>query len=138
MARQKLKFSKTKVVTMFRLGYKMAFETKGKKKNWDDIFSLWYCAAINGHIRAQFYLGTCYDHGYGTEKNLQLAFNWYLKAAKAGHRDSQYNIAFFYNSGELGRKNPKKKIYWYELAAKSGLSDAQRDLGYAYLLWRRC
>src|SRR5687768_3012344 len=89
------KFSKTKIDNMFRLGYKLAFDTKSRMKKWDDIFSLWYCAATNGHLRAQFYLATCYDKGHGTKKDLQLAFGWYLKAAKAGHRDSQYNVGFF-------------------------------------------
>jgi hypothetical protein len=46
-AQQKINFSKTKIDKMFRLGFKLAFERKGKKKNWDDIFSLWYCAATN-------------------------------------------------------------------------------------------
>ena len=31
---------------------------------------------------SQFYLATCYDHGYGTDKNIELAFKWFLKAAK--------------------------------------------------------
>jgi hypothetical protein len=48
-----------------------------------------------------FYVGTCYDHGYGVRKNLHLAYDWYLKAAKLGHRDSQYNVGFFYGKGEL-------------------------------------
>jgi len=81
---------------MFQLGYKLAFETKSKKKKWNDIFLLLYNAATNGHTRAQFYLATCYDHGRGTKKDLQLAFDWYLKAAKAGHRDAQFNVGFFF------------------------------------------
>src|SRR5688572_13843669 len=66
MTDSKANFSKTKIDKMFRLGYKLAFDTKSKKKKWDDIFSLWYCAATNGHTRAQFYLATCYDDGLGT------------------------------------------------------------------------
>jgi TPR repeat protein len=66
----------------------MAFETKEKRKKWDDIFPLWYSAATSGHVRAQFYLATCYDDGFGTKKHLRLAFEWYLKAARAGHSDS--------------------------------------------------
>jgi TPR repeat protein len=46
----------------------ITFETKEKRKKWNDIFPLWYSAATNGHVRAQFYLATCYDHGRGTKK----------------------------------------------------------------------
>jgi uncharacterized protein len=126
-------FSKAKLNRMFHLGYKLAFETtKPKKKDWEDIYSLWLCAAKGGHKRAQFYLGTCYDHGYGTDNDLHLAFEWYLKAAKAGHRDAQYNVGFFFATGELGFKDDKKKVFWYSKAAKAGLIDGQRDLGYSY------
>lgn len=95
MANYKEKFSKTKIDKMFRLGYKLAFETKKKKKDWSEIFSLWYCAATNGHLRAQFYLGTCYDLGNGVKKNVSEAFNWYIKAAKRGKMEAQYNVGFF-------------------------------------------
>jgi uncharacterized protein len=117
---------------MFQLAYKLAFETKAKKKKWDDIFALWYSAATSGHIRAQFYLATCYDDALDIKKNLRLAFEWYLKAAKAGHRDSQYNVGFFYGHNEFRNKNHKKKVYWYSKAANAGHIDAQRDLGYSY------
>ena len=56
MTQSKAKYSKTKIDKMFRLGYKLAFEPTNKKKKWDDIFELWFCAATNGHVRAQFYL----------------------------------------------------------------------------------
>ncbi len=47
-------FSKYKIEKMFRLSYKLAFENGRKKKDWNDIFALWNCAAINGHVRAHF------------------------------------------------------------------------------------
>src|SRR3954470_23950762 len=117
----------------FEIGYRMAFGRGfSKARPWKQIFTFWRTAAEGGHIRAMFYLATCYDYAQGTKQNLRLAFDWYLKAAKAGHRDSQYNVGFFYGTGELFRRNYKKKAYWYELAAKAGLIDAQRDLGYSY------
>ena len=103
-----MKFSKYKVDKMFRLAYKLAFETKTKSKNWDDIFPLWYCCATWGHKRAQFYLATCYDHGNGTDKNIELAYKWFLKAAKQGHMESQYNIGFFYAHGDYVKQAIKK------------------------------
>jgi TPR repeat protein len=75
MTNSKVKFTKTKIDNMFRLGYKLAFDTKSKNKKWNDIFALWYCAATNGHLRAQFYIGTCYDLGNGVKKSLSEAFD---------------------------------------------------------------
>jgi hypothetical protein len=48
MTNSKDKFSRTKIDKMFWLGYKLAFETKERRKDWNDIFSLWYCAATGG------------------------------------------------------------------------------------------
>ena len=47
-------------------------------------------AAMQNHIRAQFYLGTCYDNGLGVKKDTKEAFKWYLEAAKKGHMESQF------------------------------------------------
>lgn len=74
----------------------MAFITRKKTKPWSKIFELWRAAAINGHLRAQFYLGTCYDFGNGVKRNLSEAFNWYMRAAKEGKMEAQFNIGHFY------------------------------------------
>gem|GEM_PF-3369599 len=125
-------FSKTQLKRMFQLGYKLAFEKKQTKKEWEDVFALWWCAARNGHKRAQFHFATCYDHGLGTTKDVNEAYKWYLKAAKQGHRESQYNIGFFYREGEVVKQNYNKAVEWFSLAALQGDSEAQRDLGYLY------
>lgn len=46
--------SKATAHKMFQPGFKLAFETKPRKKMWDDLFPLWYAAAMSGHVRAQF------------------------------------------------------------------------------------
>lgn len=125
-------FNKTKLNEMFLLGYRLAFETRAKKKKWKKIFVLWHCAANGGHKRAQFYLGTCYDHGRGTSRDIETAFKWYLKAARHGHMESQYNIGFFYREGEVVKQDYKKAVHWFKLSATQGDTEAQRDLGYCY------
>jgi TPR repeat protein len=115
----------------FLLGYHLAFETK-RRMNWRQIVLLWFSAASAGHVRAQFYLATCYDDGRGVEKDTAIAYKWYLKAAMKGHMESQYNIGFFYREGEVVKQNDKKAVYWYKLAAAQGDTEAERDLGYCY------
>jgi TPR repeat protein len=76
----------------FQEGYRLAFLTGSKVKPWDEIFELWFFAASSGNVRAQFYLGTCYDHGYGITKDVAEAFDWYLKAAIKDKMEAQYEI----------------------------------------------
>jgi TPR repeat protein len=87
--------SKRQQNTLFEEGYRLAFLTRKKTKPWPKIYELWKASAINGHIRAQFYLATCYDNGYGVKKDLTEAFNWYMKAAKGGKWKRSLTSDFF-------------------------------------------
>jgi uncharacterized protein len=129
------RISKAEQERQFAYAYQLAYETNGRK-NWKNIFAFWYSAASNGHVRSQFYVGVCFDNGYGVEKNIKKAYKWYLKAAKNGHMESQYNIGFFYREGEVVKRNHKKAVQWYALAAAKGDTEAQRDLGYCYFYGR--
>jgi hypothetical protein len=124
--------SKSQMDRLFQEGYKLAFLTKKRTKPWDKIFQLWFEAAKSGHIRAQFYLATCYDHGYGVDKNIPEAFNWYFKAAQSGSPAAQYNIGFFYKKGEFVKQDLEKAAHWYSLSANQGDPPSQRELGYCY------
>jgi uncharacterized protein len=77
----------------FRLGYRFAFCKDKRRRNLKRAFSMWKAAAEQGHLRARFYLGTCYDFGSGTRRNLQRAMFWYHQAAVANHDVAQYNLA---------------------------------------------
>ena len=45
----------------------------------------WYGkAAEQGDVAAQFYLGMCYENGYGLDKNDKEAAKWYAKAEAQG------------------------------------------------------
>ena len=54
----------------FRLGYRFAFCKDKRRRNLKRAFSMWKAAAEQGHLRARFYLGTCYDFGSGTRRSL--------------------------------------------------------------------
>ena len=94
----------------FNWGYWCAFYGKPRKKYRNRAFEFWTKAAELGHVRAQFYLGTCYDFKIGKKRNLKLAKQWYEKAAKAGHDLAQYNLGFMYRDGIGVRKNLKKSF----------------------------
>ena len=61
----------------FRLGYRFAFCKDKRRRRLKRAFSMWRAAAEQGHLRARFYLGTCYDFGSGTRRNVKRAMFWY-------------------------------------------------------------
>jgi hypothetical protein len=77
----------------FRLGYRFAFCKDKRRRNLKRAFHMWKAAAEQGHVRARFYLGTCYDFGSGIRRNARRAMFWYHQAALANHDVAQYNLA---------------------------------------------
>lgn len=124
--------SKQEQEQRFEEGYQIAFDTTTKRPRWDRVVPLWKAAANAGHVRAQFYLGTCYDNGYYVSQDAAQAYRWFFKAARAGHPDAQYNVAMYYRDGDGPvRVNMKAAVRWFCRAATQGVSDAQLNMGYA-------
>ena len=48
---------------------------------------------------AQYYLGICYENGWGVSCDLVKARKWYQLAAKANHLEAKHNLAVFYEKG---------------------------------------
>ncbi|NLE57360.1 MAG: sel1 repeat family protein, partial [Planctomycetes bacterium] len=110
----------------FRVGWRLQFgRNRPRPTRGRQIFKYWLCAARQGHVRAQFYLATCYDFGIGVRKNLRLAARWYRRAAEGGHETAQYNLSICYQKGDGVRKNHKKEVYWLKLAAAQGKISAR-------------
>jgi hypothetical protein len=112
----------------FRLGYRLAFRRLPALHNWHKAAEYWQAAAGNGHTRAQFYLGVCYEHGRGVPMDLSQALRWYRKAGMGGHAAAQYNIAFSYAHGSGLPRSPTNAIRWLRRAAKQGDADWLRAL----------
>ena len=111
--------SKEEQNRQFHLGYNMAFGVATKRRNWNNIVALWRSAATHGHKSAQFYLGTCYDHGLGVKKDTREAFEWFTLSAKQGDTEAQRDLgyAYFYATGSaspsVGLSTiSKKQGYW--------------------------
>ena len=55
--------------------------------------------AEQGETRAQFNLGTMYDHGEGVIEDDAEAARWYRMAAEQGHASAQFNLGLMYDNG---------------------------------------
>lgn len=95
----------------------------------------WYEKAANqNHVKAQVYLGLCYEYGKGVEKNEKKAAEFYQLAANQGHVQAQTALGCFYQSGVGVAFDEKKAVALYQLAADQGYARAQYNLGLCYQL----
>ena len=123
--------------TLFLAGYQLAFGRKRLlKRDWKKAFTCWLAAAEKGHIRAMFYVGTCYDFGNGVKKDVPSAFQWYSKAAKGGHRDAQFNVGMFNSKGELVKKDHKRKVFLVSEGRRGWFNRRPKGPGICLFLWR--
>lgn len=90
------------------------------------------CAAEQGHVGAQYFLGAELATGENIRKNLRQSAHWYRRAAARGHSEAQYNLALMYWSGEGVRRSLSSAHHWLEKAARSGELFALRALADAY------
>ena len=93
----------------------------------------WYTkAAQQGHVNAQYRLGTVYRFGYGEEvvqMNFKKAVYWITKAAEQGHLIAQYNLGHMYEYGDAAPQDYKQALFWYTKAAELGHYFAKKDRG---------
>lgn len=76
--------------------------------------------AQSGDAKAQFYMGFCYEYGFGVSTDLHQAFEWYLKAAKQGYDTAQRDVARFYEHGRGVTIDLHQAFEWYSKAAEQG------------------
>ncbi len=111
--------------SQFRLGYRLAFCKDKRRRNLARAFSVWKAAAEQGHLRARFYLGTCYDFGNGIRRSAKRAMFWYQQAALANHDVAQYNLALGYRDGVGVPRSQRMAVKWLRVSAAAGNPEAQ-------------
>ncbi|GET04586.1 kinase-like domain-containing protein [Rhizophagus clarus] len=102
------------------------------KKDREKAFSLFINASEQEHILAQFFVGWCYNYGYGTIKNVRLAFEYYKKVANKNCAIGQFWVGFCYHDGIGVNEEPELTIFWYKKAANNGNILAMYNLGCCY------
>ena len=90
-------------------------------------------AAEQGHKKAQYRLGRCYDKGNGIKEDDKQAVRWYSKSADQGFAKAQYELGKCYKNGEGIEKNRTMAVKYFQLAADQDNAEAQLALGKCYM-----
>ncbi len=93
----------------------------------------WYrMAAEQGHAKAQFSLGCCYENGEGVPQSAETAVEWWRKAAEQGDLESQFDLGVCYVRGEGVPQSFEEAAKWWHKVAEQGHAEAQYNLGWCY------
>lgn len=85
-------------------------------------------AARAGDAEAQFFVGTMYRHGFGTERDDQEGLFWITQAADQGHPQAAFVVGF----DLLQQGRPETATPYIISAAEHGFGTAQYHAGLLY------
>lgn len=88
------------------------------KEKYEQAFPKLKAAAEQGHKKAQYRVGYCYDKGRGVTENDVMAVKWYQKSAEQNYAKAQYQLAKCYVKGEGVTKDVAKGKMWLMKAVK--------------------
>lgn len=100
--------------------------------NHEAALRAWLPLARDGHIKAQYAVGSLFAEGRGAPQDLSAAFDWWLLAAKQSHVRAQFNVAVMYKNGVGVDRNEGEAVRWISVAAAQDDRDAQLQLSEFY------
>ncbi|KAF0502935.1 calmodulin-dependent protein kinase [Gigaspora margarita] len=100
----------------------------GTEKDDAESFKLFFKAANNGDVIAQYFVGRCYEFGWNTKKNMKKAIEWYNKAIESNCAAAERILGDYYY------KNNKyaQAFKLFISAADKGNIIAMNTLGLCY------
>lgn len=91
-------------------------------------FKFMQSAAIKGHAKAAYFLGTYYYHGVGTAVDKASAVFWIKKAAEAGIIEAELGYGLLLLSGDGVAVDRSAALEWIGKAAKKNNAKAREVL----------
>ncbi len=88
-------------------------------------------AAAAGDAEAQYRLGLCHVHGWGTPVNADRAVEWLRRAAEQGHAGAADSLGVRYATGQGVPQDDRTAVLWFRRAARAGHRVALYNLGLA-------
>ena len=101
-----------------------------ENKRYSEAAPLLRKAAEQNNNNAQYWIGVCYERGYGVNKNINEAMKWFQKSAEQGNLGAQYKLGALYEEN----RNYDEAGKWYYIAAERGDDRAQYSLGRLYVI----
>jgi TPR repeat protein len=90
-------------------------------------------AAVQGHAKAQFMMGSKFEQGQGVAQDSAEALRWVRLAAAQGLADAQFNLGITFATGKDGvEADGAEAVRWYSLAAAQGHETAPFMLGHMF------
>lgn len=121
---------KDNVGVQYYLGF-IYKEGRGVAVNEGEAFKWYRKASEQGHLDAQYELGSLYCKKLGSlycEKDAKEMFEWFHKSAIQGNVKAQYMLGFLYDSGFGVARNVYEAVRWYRMAAEQGDTAAKEQL----------
>lgn len=115
------------------------FGTGGVKKDYDKAIKCFEKMMEKKSAAANYYMGICYEYGYGVEKNPEKAYTYYHDAVQGGYcwcKDAVYRLAKCYEDGFGVQQNIERaiRLYTNDVLLMQSYSHAQYALGNIYYL----
>ena len=95
-------------------------------------FEMYKQAALQGHARSQYNLGTCFRNGRACERSHERAVEWWAKAAEQGHAAAQCELGYAHVTGQGVRRSAERGLELFKLSAAQGYATAFAGLGMCY------
>lgn len=111
--------------------YKEACKYRDNKE-YELAFTMFFSAANEGHLEAQFSLAYSYDVGRGTTRDHVKAVEWYKKAANSGHVIAMNNLGLKYLNGQGTEQDYQKAFMWFEKAVSKNYYGAHSNVAFCY------
>ncbi|OGI41390.1 MAG: hypothetical protein A2140_02115 [Candidatus Muproteobacteria bacterium RBG_16_62_13] len=96
----------------------------------DQAMHHWHEAALLGHERAQYNLGSGYASGTSLPRDFERAAYWWRQAALQGNTDALYNLGVLNYEGRGMERSVAKAKHWWRRAARQGDPASMFRLGW--------
>lgn len=105
------------------------YYTEEETQDLDKAVAFFKAAADQNDPEAQYFLGICYEEGWGVEINTSKSAELYGQSASTGHDGALYNLGVFNELGLGGLpKDRVQAIQLYQMSADAGNEQAMLQL----------
>ena len=114
-----------------QMGMNCLYGIGGAAKDPEKAFR-WFSQTAPDDPAGLYWLGVCYDNGFGVERDEDRACRLYQESAAGDYAPALCNLGVCYESGQGVEKNLEKAVELYRRAAEGGYPMGRCNLGVMY------